>query len=347
MPIYNGSNYIEKTISYILESNQVDFELVLVNDGSKDNSLTICMEYAKKDTRVKVVNKENGGIADARNYGITYANGEYIAFVDQDDYIELKVLMKILGSHREDLVIFSTIKDYGNKFEACDIVSSSKILDDRKEIFKNCIWPMVYPTESKGDVSYFGHVWQGIYKRSVVTKNNIEFKRYVSIEDDFLFLLEFLLYSESVALITDIGYRWVINYESTTYHKMYIENLQNKCERFYAYVNNILTRSDLFSENYQKNYVKMTKQVLGVRLVINEGYNKNFRSSLKILRTYIKQNRKEFKGKYLGKSDSRKSAKIIFYMLKFNMILSVMILQKMIIFMHEIKYSHTRKERII
>lgn len=342
MPIYNGANYIENTIPYILQSKTTDFELVLINDGSKDNSLTICRKYAEKNSRIRVFDKQNGGIADARNFGIAHASGEYIAFVDQDDFIELQTLMEALYSYKEDVIIFSTVKDYGNKYEPCDTVHNISVLKDEREIFENCIWPMVYPTANKGNVSYFGHVWQGIYKREIIDRRNIQFKKYVSIEDDFVFLLEFFLNSTSVALITKVGYRWVINYRSTTYKKEYIEDMQNKSEKYYSHINDILSKSDFFNKEYQKKYIQMAKQVLGVRLVINEGNNNNFLNSLKVLRDYRKQNDEFFTAEYLGQGASRKSAKILFYLLKSNAVLAALLLQKIIIYVHKIKYRIVR-----
>ena len=339
MPIYNGSNYIDNTISYILESNIDDFELILINDGSKDDSLEICAKYAKKDSRVKIISKENGGIADARNCGIIHAKGEYIAFVDQDDYVELKVLMDAIGSYRQDIIIFSTVKDYGNKFEPCDTVKNTRVLTTKKEIFEDCIWPMVYQASNRGAVSYLGHVWQGLYKKNIVSSKGIKFKKYVSIEDDFIFLLEFLLNSESIALITDVGYRWVVNYKSTTYNKTYIEDMQNKCEKYYSHICNLLTKSDFFSAEYQEQYIQMSKQVLGVRLVINEGNSRNLVNSLKEIKKFRKLNRKVFKGKYLGKPDSRKSAITMFYLLKFNAVLIALLLQKVIIYVHKANHG--------
>lgn len=339
MPIYNGANYIENTIPYILKYDSANFELVLIDDGSKDNSLAICMKYAKRDNRIKVINKQNGGIVDARNVGVSHASGEYVAFVDQDDYIELDTIMEALCSYKADVIIFSTVKDYGYKNEPCDTVHCTKIFNSKKEIFENCIWPMVYPAANKGDVSYYGHVWQGIYKRDIINRARIVFKKYVSIEDDFIFLLEFFLNSSSVALITNVGYRWVINLQSTTYKKVYINDMQNKCEEYYSYINGILSKSEFFDEECQEKFIQMTKQVLGVRLVINEGNSSSFLNSVQILRNYRKQNDKFFIKGYLGQGASRKSANILFCLLKANAVLTALLLQKLIIYIHKIKYK--------
>ena len=88
VPVYNVENYLEKCVSSITNQTYKNLEIILVNDGSKDNSGAICDDLAKNDSRIKVIHKENGGLSDARNTGINVATGEYIGFVDSDDWIE-------------------------------------------------------------------------------------------------------------------------------------------------------------------------------------------------------------------------------------------------------------------
>ena len=88
VPIYNGERYLRKCIDSILSQTYTDFELILVDDGSKDSSLEICREYEKNDSRVVVFHKENAGLVAARKSGVSIAKGEYIGFVDCDDYID-------------------------------------------------------------------------------------------------------------------------------------------------------------------------------------------------------------------------------------------------------------------
>ena len=88
VPIYNAEQYLHRCIDSILHQNYTDFELLLIDDGSKDASGAICDEYAAKDTRVRVFHKENGGVSSARNLGLDNAQGEYITFCDADDYVD-------------------------------------------------------------------------------------------------------------------------------------------------------------------------------------------------------------------------------------------------------------------
>ncbi|MCB8516908.1 glycosyltransferase, partial [Enterococcus durans] len=88
VPIYNVEQYLRKCVDSILAQTFTDFEVILVDDGSPDNSGAICDEYAKLDSRVRVIHKENGGLSDARNAGIEIAKGKYLGFVDSDDFID-------------------------------------------------------------------------------------------------------------------------------------------------------------------------------------------------------------------------------------------------------------------
>ena len=95
IPVYNVEKYIDKCLNNILKQTYKDFEVIIVNDGTKDNSQDIIDKYVKKDNRFKSFIKENGGLSDARNYGINYCNGDYLLFIDPDDYIEINLLEKL------------------------------------------------------------------------------------------------------------------------------------------------------------------------------------------------------------------------------------------------------------
>ena len=95
VPVFNVEKFLKKCIESIISQSFSNFEVLLVNDGSTDGSLDICLQYTKIDDRVKVINKKNGGLSDARNAGIKYATGKYICFIDSDDFIEKEYLQKL------------------------------------------------------------------------------------------------------------------------------------------------------------------------------------------------------------------------------------------------------------
>lgn len=121
VPVYNVEKCIYKCIESILNQTFTDFELILVDDGSTDDSGIICDEYATKDSRISVIHKKNSGLSEARNYGIVAANGEYLSFIDSDDWVEedfLKVLYENAIKYRAEIVAVNLHKVYDNGAES-------------------------------------------------------------------------------------------------------------------------------------------------------------------------------------------------------------------------------------
>ncbi|WP_395093715.1 glycosyltransferase family 2 protein [Vaginella massiliensis] len=173
VPVYNTAAYLPKCLDSILNQTFSDFELLVVNDGSKDDSHRILEEYTQKDERVLVINKENGGLSDARNFGLDAAKGDYIAFVDSDDYIDLQMLASMLGlaeKHRSDIVF-------------CDLV---KVDEDGKE-FRDLPQSPQLPEKIvlQEDLTIFGEMscfaCNKLFKRSLFEKHR--FRKGIHFED--------------------------------------------------------------------------------------------------------------------------------------------------------------------
>ena len=107
VPVYKVESYLPQCIESIINQTYPNLEIILIDDGSPDACGKICDEYAKQDKRIKVFHKQNGGLSDARNYGVARASGEYLSFVDSDDWIEpdmFEVLVKVADDNKADLV---------------------------------------------------------------------------------------------------------------------------------------------------------------------------------------------------------------------------------------------------
>ena len=137
VPVYNVEEYLSRCIDSLINQTYQNLEIILVDDGSPDRCGAICDKYAAKDNRIKVIHKQNGGLADARNAGIGICTGEYVMFVDSDDWIELnacKVISDIIGETNADLVVFARNNVYDNgkiiksKTHGSKLVSSSECL---------------------------------------------------------------------------------------------------------------------------------------------------------------------------------------------------------------------------
>lgn len=176
VPIYNVEEYLENCIESILNQTFKDFELILVNDGSTDNSLYICYEYMSKDNRIKVIDKDNGGVSSARNRGIKIAKGEYIAFVDPDDDIESNMyeeLMNRITKYNVDIVIssFKYVDLIKNNTIYQKIWSKTEKVIDKDEIKNEIFYDLLSFKEGYGIYNPVNK----IYRKDILLKNNIIF----------------------------------------------------------------------------------------------------------------------------------------------------------------------------
>ncbi len=126
VPIYNAEKTLHRCVDSILAQTHTDFELLLVNDGSKDNSGVICDEYARKDSRVRVFHRENGGVSSARNLGLDNMRGEWVTFVDSDDYIGCEYLSVFVQDLSVDLVLNTSVVNANNNSFVDNIISAGR-----------------------------------------------------------------------------------------------------------------------------------------------------------------------------------------------------------------------------
>ena len=131
IPVYNVQKYLRKCLDSIVNQTFKNIEIIIINDGSSDNSLNICKEYSKKDKRINIINKHNEGVSKARNTGLLYATGEYISFIDSDDWVEQNMIEELynsITSNKADLCICNFIKENKNKRDYIKSNINQKIL---------------------------------------------------------------------------------------------------------------------------------------------------------------------------------------------------------------------------
>lgn len=176
-PVYNVEKYLKNCVDSVLSQTFQDFELILVDDGSKDNSGIICDEYASKDNRVKVFHKENGGQSSARNLGIEKAQGEFAVFIDSDDFFsDVCFLESVKNSicDNTDIVLFRYSKYYEDGHtNDCNINMSDIEYDNKTTLLKQLV---------KRD-SFFCSCWSKCTRMSILKNNNIVFDTSLSCED--------------------------------------------------------------------------------------------------------------------------------------------------------------------
>ena len=213
VPVYNVEEYLEKSFSQIINQNFDDFEIIYVDDGSSDNSLSYLKDFQKRDSRVKIFSKENGGCGSARNYAFLKASGEYVYFLDPDDELEEDTLKKAYNSaviNNADIVIFkaNTFNDSGvlndvyfnldNTLKQADYSNFNFTYNDILEfIFDDGFAP-----------------WSKLYKKEFLDSNNLRFDEGIAF-DDVPFHVKTLIKANRLAYVNEILYHYRVDNESS------------------------------------------------------------------------------------------------------------------------------------
>lgn len=200
VPVYKAEVYLNRCVDSILAQTFTDFELLLIDDGSPDRSGEICDEYARKDSRIRVFHKENGGVSSARNLGLDKMQGEYVAFVDSDDWCEPNYLSDFfcinVDLNYDDIVL------QGRKNEVKDVVSGCLLLKD--EIYGNVAGCIL-----DNELLTFGAPYCKLYSRKIIAENNIRFPEEYSYGEDTTFFLKVLLVTNRIVTISKCNYHYV------------------------------------------------------------------------------------------------------------------------------------------
>lgn len=188
VPVYNVERYVRKCLTRLVEQTLKDIEIIIVDDGSTDNSAQIIKEFAKRDNRIKYYKKENGGLSDARNYGMKYATAPYIAFLDSDDYVDVTIYEKMYRKAKKD---------------ECDMVECNFYWiyprhrhKNKKDIGKK------YSNQSKMLEKARVVAWNKLYKREIIEKNKVQFPKGL-IYEDIEFFYKLIPYIHTVSFVKE------------------------------------------------------------------------------------------------------------------------------------------------
>lgn len=286
IPVYNVEEYIEQCVESVINQTLKEIEIIIVNDGTQDNSMKR-IERFLSDKRIIIINKGNGGLSSARNAGLEIARGEYISFVDSDDFIEENML-----------------KELYNGSEKADIVFSNVMLYDEitKKIKKRMKLNYKLSKENKGFYfwRYMGtEIWNKIYKRNFLKKEDIKFIENI-IYEDIPFGLYSLFLAPKVKYIDKYHYCYRINRENS------IMNMEHKKEKLYISIGRILEEISKLRIKIKNNkfielrldiwlfyYLNDREKLIGKKIEnyelknfeikIKENYNKNFLNIEKII----------------------------------------------------------------
>ena len=225
VPVYNAESYIGPCLESLVNQTLDDVEIIIVNDGSTDSTVKKVEKYIKNHSNIKLFNKENGGQSSARNYGLKYAKGEYISFIDGDDYIELDMLSKLYNRCKKD------------KLDIC-LCAINYVYDTHVEKYYPFLKEKITPNEY---IITNPCPWNKLYKHELLKKNHFAFPEGI-IYEDYSVIPRIGLWTDKIGYINECLYNYIIHDNST----MNIKKYNTK-------INSIFLASELLYDYFDKS----------------------------------------------------------------------------------------------
>ena len=250
VPIYNAQKTLERCIDSILNQDYSDFELLLIDDGSKDDSGEICDIYAAKDKRVRVIHKENSGVSASRNLALQEAKGDYLQFLDADDWITpnaTRLLAESMEQNHCDMVIADFYRVIGERLSHKGSIDEDGVLG--REEFAN------HMMENPADF-YYGVLWNKLYKRTIIEKHQLCMNPEISWCEDFMFNLEYIRHCENIFVLQVPIYYYVKTKGSLVSQSMSLaKTIKTKMMVFEYYTD--FYKQVLTEEEYEKKRLQI------------------------------------------------------------------------------------------
>lgn len=255
IPIYNAEKSIRRCIESVLNQEFQEYELILVNDGSKDQSGQICDEYAAKDARIRVIHKENTGVSDSRNLAISNARGEYLQFMDSDDWITTDatdLLYHAAKEHNCDMVISDFYRVVGQRLSQKGDIDEDGVMT--REAFAE------HMMENPADF-YYGVLWNKLFKREIIEAHQLRMDSSISWCEDFMFNLEYIRYANSFYALRIPIYYYVKTKGSLASQGMSLTKTIQMKRMVFSYYHKFY-KAVFTEEDYEKNRLQVYRFLL-------------------------------------------------------------------------------------
>lgn len=279
IPIYKVEKYLDKCVLSAINQRLRDIEIILVDDESPDGCPQMCDEYAKQDCRIKVVHKKNGGLGFARNSGLEVATGEYVTFLDSDDFVDLCTYTHLYDiAKKENLdAIYYRFKRFTNEDEAKPEEPCKEIMKYENENVKDLMLDII-ASEPSAKVDHKIHCSSctAMYRFEIINKNNVRFhSERELISEDLIFNLDFLKYAGKVAFNNGAHYHYRVNPTSLT-NAIRTDRVEKNLA-LYSYIKDNIENWGL---NYEKGYERACRFFIGssrmaISLYMNSKKSKN------------------------------------------------------------------------
>lgn len=286
VPVFNMENYLSRCLDSLLSQTIEAVEIITINDGSTDRSEQILRNYAQKDSRIVIINQENGGVSSARNRGLEAVRGEYTGFVDPDDWAGCRMyerLLKTASCFNADIVMCAYVREFGThskpKMFSTPAMIHYKGEDVQKNIMRRIVGPLNEETATPEMLDAWGTVWSKLYRTTLIKENNISFTslKKIGTNEDSLFNIKACYYAESFIFLNQHLYHyWRQNDSSVT--TGYKDDLDIKWAYLYKEIEGFLKEKNLGEEYFRALDNRISLNVLGLGL--NEISSHNGSSSL-------------------------------------------------------------------
>ncbi len=294
VPCYNAQDYISKCVDSIINQTYKYIEIILIDDGSSDNTKRIIENYATKDKRIIVISKDNGGISETRNLGIQKAEGKYLMFIDNDDWIDhntCELALLEIEKNDADVLMWSYIREYTGKSIKKIIYKEDKIIFDKSDVLNKLYRHQIglYKEElsQPENTDALSPVWTKLYKASLIKDNNISFYNSTIIgpSEDGLFNLEIFNHAKKVVYISKYFYHY-LKINSGSYTKNYKANLHSQWNEVFKLIETNIQKNNLSDDFYEAFNNKKCLSIIGLGLNVCQSDKNNFKK-IKELKSII------------------------------------------------------------
>lgn len=264
IPVYNSERYLRKCIDSIINQTLKEIEIILINDGSTDNSFEIMEKYRQKDERIIVINTNNGGVSSARNKGIEIANGDYIIFIDSDDWCDYEMLEEMYNfakKNKLDFVGCGYIMETINGRCIRSIITNQKVIGKKNKDISNILYRLE-----------LGYSVGKLYKRSILNDNNIRFNENINFAEDAIFIQEYILNIDSIGELGK-GYYHYVRVNNQSLSTKYVDNMSFIMEKYWDISEKVYNKFTLYGDLMRES--GKIKEIDGVILSLYNNYKIN------------------------------------------------------------------------
>ncbi len=266
VPVYNSEKYIEKCLKSILSQTFFNIEIIVINDGSTDNTYQVCSKVANSDSRIKLIDRSNSGVSASRNYGLRIAKGKYIMFCDSDDYVDPKWCE----------LMWNKITKHNNSYVVCGSITYNLDTENKQYLLldkdKECSILEIDNYYHIFNIGTSGSLWNKIFDLSIIKENSIKFNEELSFAEDVLFNSEYIKYCNNIIFINLPLYIYCVRNDDNSLSRKYYKNYFEMVKITYE------CRKQLISKKFFQEYCSMFFYNFNNALKMT--FNKNNKSSI-------------------------------------------------------------------